>query len=92
MPITIPKTKPKPANVEAFISAAPDAVGADATDPKEAKPVRTLKAKRGTSRSQVSVVLADELVARIDVQADKSYMSRSAFITMALNKFLADAG
>jgi hypothetical protein len=92
MPITMPKTKPKPPNAEAFISAAPDAVGTDAPAVKEASPVRTLKAKRGTSRSQVSVVLADELVARIDEQADKSYMSRSAYITMALNKFLAGTG
>jgi hypothetical protein len=91
MSITFPKVKPKPANVDAFISAAPDAAGTEATE-QVAKVVKTLKAKRGTSRSQVSVVLADELVARIDEQAEKNYMSRSAYITMAMNKFLAGTG
>lgn len=91
MPITIPKSKPKAANVEDFISAAPDAVAIEAGS-AAARTVKTLKAKRGTSRSQVSVVLADELVSRIDEQAGKNYMSRSAYITMALNKFLEGAG
>lgn len=91
MSITMPKPKPKPANVDDFIGAAPDAVAKEAVL-LATQPVKTLKAKRGTSRSQVSVVLADELVTRIDEQAGKSYMSRSAYITMALNKFLERAG
>ena len=83
MAITVPKTK-KPRNPEEFIGGAPDAVG---TVP-EAAATKMLKARRGTTRSQVSVVLADELVAKIDVKANQRYMSRSAFITMALSEFL----
>jgi len=83
MAITVPKPR-KPSNPEEFIGGAPDAVGSGpvATAPK------VLKARRGTTRSQVSVVLADELVARIDERAGQRYMSRSAFITMALSDFL----
>lgn len=83
MAITVPKPK-KPSNPEEFIGGAPDAVG---TVPAAAAP-KLLKARRGTTRSQVSVVLADELVAKIDVKANQRYMSRSAFITMALSEFL----
>lgn len=85
MAITVPKPK-KPANPDEFIGGAPDAPVA--TPPAGGK---VLKARRGTSRSQVSVVLADELVTRLDVQATKKYMSRSAYITMALNDFLERA-
>lgn len=89
MAITLPKPKPKPASMDDFIGAAPDSspVGTDSS----VVPTKILKAKRGTNRSQVSVVLADELVARIDQQAQKNYMSRSALITMALNQFLERA-
>lgn len=83
MAITVPKPK-KPSNPDEFIGGAPDAVG---SVPVAAAP-KVLKARRGTTRSQVSVVLADELVARIDARAGQRYMSRSAFITMALSDFL----
>jgi hypothetical protein len=83
MAITVPKPK-KPANPDEFIGAAPDAAPSTA----ESIQPKRLKARRGPSRSQVSVVLADDLVARIDERAAKRYMSRSAFITMALSELL----
>lgn len=83
MAITVPKPK-KPSNPDEFIGGAPDAVGSLPV----ATTTKILKARRGTTRSQVSVVLADELVARIDEKAEQRYMSRSAFITMALSDFL----
>lgn len=86
MTITVPKAK-KPTNPDAFIQAAPDA----AADPAQAPAPKRLKARRGTTKSQVSVVLADELVARLDVEAGKAYMTRSAYITMALTQFLSKA-
>lgn len=84
MAITIPNPKLKLAKADTFIAAAPDAVSASSDPP----PPTTLKTKRGTRRSQVSVVLADELITRIDAAAAHQYMSRSAFITMALNRWL----
>lgn len=84
MAITIPKPSLRPTKPEDFIAAAPDAV----VDPLEPTSPKTLKAKRGTHRSQVSVVLADELITRIDEASARQYMSRSAFITMALNRWL----
>lgn len=84
MAITIPSGKLKLTKVDDFIAAAPD--GAPAS-PVDAIP-KTLKAKRGNQRSQISVVLADELITRIDEAAANQYMSRSAFITMALNRWL----
>jgi len=87
MAITVPKPK-KPSNPDEFIGGAPDALG---TAPVKAAP-KVLKARRGTTRSQVSVVLADELVVRIDEKANQRYMSRSAFITMALSQYLEREG
>lgn len=81
MAITRPRGVPN--NPEGFISAAPDARNGIA------EPGVTLKAKRGISRSQVSVVLADSLLAEIDRVAKLRYMSRSAFITMALHQILS---
>lgn len=87
MAITMPKAKPKPVNPDDFIGAAPDA-SPILVEAHVGKRVKVRKAKRGSNRSQVSVVLADELVSRIDEKADKNYMSRSALITMALNQYL----
>ena len=89
MSITLPKPRSAPINAEEFIGAAPDSLVAPGAKGVEAGP-KTLKAKRGKSRSQVSVVLADELIARIDECAAKIFMSRSAYITLALNKLLKD--
>lgn len=84
MAITIPSTKLKPSKADDFIAAAPDAVLESSGAPSSPG----LKTKRGNHRSQVSVVLADKLIERIDEAAAREYMSRSAFITMALNRWL----
>lgn len=79
MSITRPKVIPK--TLDGFIAGAPDGA-------KLAPQGVALKAKRGIQRSQVSVVLADSLLAEIDRIAHQRYMSRSALITMALHQFL----
>lgn len=80
MSITRPKAGPR--TLDSFIAGAPD--GAKLVPPGTV----ALKAKRGIQRSQVSVVLADSLLAEIDRVAHLRYMSRSALITMALHQFL----
>lgn len=82
--MTITRMKSALPRAESFIAAAPDAATAvpDATQPVG------LKAKRGIDRSQVSVVLPDAVLARLDTEAERRYMSRSALITMLINGFL----
>lgn len=82
--MTITRQKAAAPRVDGFIAAAPDAAATDIASP----PGRTLKAKRGKARSQVSVVLPDAVLARIDIEASRRYMSRSALITMLINDFL----
>lgn len=82
--MTITRVKPGSPRVDGFIAAAPDAA---AVVPVALSPPG-LKAKRGIDRSQVSVVLPDAVLARLDVEAGRRYMSRSALITMLINQFL----
>ena len=79
------KPKSKATNIDEFIGAAPDSSSREVEST-----LQGLATKRGTNRSQVSVIFADELLAKIDDQAKSHYMTRSAYITMALNKFLED--
>lgn len=76
----------KPVSVESFITGAPDAGVPAASLPTQ----RTLSAaaNRGKSRSQVSVVLPDDLIQKIDAARAEAYMSRSAYIVQALRKQL----
>lgn len=90
MTITVPKPR-KPATVDEFIGNAPDA-SAEGGVPSGSQTERTFKAKRGVNRSQISVVLANDLINKIDQHAAGAYMTRSAYITMALNKFLEGGG
>ena len=90
MTITVPRVR-KPATVDEFIGNAPDASAEDRL-PLSHQAERTFKAKRGVNRSQISVVLANDLINKIDERAAGAYMTRSAYITMALNKFIEEAG
>lgn len=81
--MTITRAQVLPPKTEAFIAGAPDA-GALPT----ALVTTNLKTKRGNKRSQVSVVLPDQLLAKLDVVASRRYMSRSAVITMLVTQFL----
>ena len=78
-------TQPGLPRVDGFIAAAPDAAAAVVS---VAPSPPGLKAKRGIDRSQVSVVLPDAVLAKLDVEASRRYMSRSALITMLINQFL----
>ena len=82
--MTITRMKPGLPRVDGLIAAAPDA----AAPPPPARLSPGLKTKRGIDRSQVSVVLPDPVLARLDVEASRRYMSRSALITMLINQFL----
>jgi len=82
--VTITRVKPGLPRADGFIAAAPDA----ASSAPAALPRPSLKAKRGIDRSQVSVVLPDAVLAELDIEADRRYMSRSALITMLINQFL----
>ena len=82
--MTITRVKPGQPRVDGFIAAAPDAIAA----PSAALLSSGLKTKRGIDRSQVSVVLPDAVLTKIDVEASRRYMSRSALITMLINQFL----
>lgn len=77
----------KPKSVDAFITAAPDA-----NLPTASITGLAAKAKRGKQRSQVSVVLPDALLVKINAATEKNYMSRSAFITMAVTQALDRMG
>lgn len=81
MTITRPKSPPK--ELDGFIASAPDSKAALPLAP-------ALKAKRGNRRSQVSVVLPDAVLAQLDVEAERRYMSRSALLTMLVNQFLIE--
>lgn len=81
--MTITRANLLPPKTEAFIAGAPDA-GAQPMG----SPPASLKTKRGTHRSQVSVVLPDQLLAKLDIVATRRYMSRSAVITMLVSQFL----
>lgn len=80
--MTITRPKPVAKQVDGFIAAAPDSKA-------ETPTVVGLKTKRGNHRSQVSVVLPDAVLARLDMEADRRYMSRSALITKVVNDFLS---
>ncbi len=82
--MTITRVKAASPRVDNFIAAAPDAAAAGPIY----LPHTGLKAKRGIDRSQVSVVLPDAVRTRLDAEADRRYMSRSALITMLINQFL----
>lgn len=82
--MTITRVKPGSPRVDGFIAAAPDSAAAG---PMEL-PATGLKAKRGIDRSQISVVLPDAVRTRLDAEAERRYMSRSALITMLINQFL----
>lgn len=79
--MTITRAKVPARQLDGFIAGAPDAAAASPS-------VVSLKAKRGIRRSQVSIVLADELIARVDSEASRRYMSRSALVTLALHRLL----
>lgn len=81
--MTITRAKVLPKQLDGFISSAPDSRAATSSAPG-------LKATRGNQRSQVSVVLPDVVLARLDVEAERRYMSRSALLTMLVNQFLSD--
>lgn len=80
--MTITKPKSITVNADHFVSSAPDSDSLG-----RAKSIE-LKTKRGINRSQVSIVLVDSLLHKIDHAAQQRYMSRSALITMALMQFL----
>jgi hypothetical protein len=82
MTITRPKVPQK--QLDGFIASAPDSRA-------ETPSVPGLKTKRGNQRSQVSVVLPDAVLARLDVEAERRYMSRSALLTMLVNQFLSES-
>lgn len=79
--MTITRAKIPPKQLDGFIASAPDSKAAMPSAPG-------LKTKRGNQRSQVSVVLPDAVLARLDVAAESRYMSRSALLTMLINQFL----
>ena len=82
MTITRPKVLPK--QLDGFIASAPDSKALMPSAPG-------LKTKRGKQRSQVSVVLPDAVLARLDVEAGRRYMSRSALLTILVNQFLSES-
>lgn len=82
--MTITRVKVQPKQLDGFIASAPDGKAAMPFAPG-------LKAKRGNQRSQVSVVLPDAVLTRLDVEADRRYMSRSALLTMLVNQFLNES-
>lgn len=82
--MTITRVKAASPRIDGFIAAAPDSAAAGPID----LPPTGLKAKRGIDRSQISVVLPDAVRTRLDAEAERRYMSRSALITMLVNQFL----
>ncbi len=83
MTITRPKVLPR--QLDGFIAAAPDSL-------VNASAAVEIKTKRGRHRSQVSVVLPDAVLVKLDAEACRRYMSRSALITMLISQFLNEAG
>lgn len=77
--MTITKLKPK-ANVEAFISGAPDAGAA------EDKP-KTKHVKKG-NRIQITHTLPLELLERADAMAERLGQKRAGFINLAITQML----
>lgn len=82
--MTITRAKTLPKQLDGFIASAPDSKAVMPSAPG-------LKAKRGNQRSQVSVVLPDAVLARLDVEAERRYMSRSALLTLLINEFLEES-
>lgn len=71
---------PKPVDqkaADAFISGAPDAVGAEAR-----------KGVRKGKRVQISHTITDDLLARVDEMAQAQAMSRAGLINLAISQLL----
>ena len=82
--MTITRSRVFASVLDGFIEAAPDGK-------EEGVRSSGLKAKRGNQRSQVSVVLPDIILSRLDIVAEQRFMSRSALITMVISQFLEGA-
>lgn len=81
MAITRPAKKP-PADVDAFIAAAPDA--AVATPPAPGQPKYVRKGKK----LQITLTIAQPLLERVDELAREAGQSRAAIINLAIFKAL----
>lgn len=84
--MTITRSNGPLRQADAFIGSAPDALGARVSTASG----QGLKTKRGIRRSQVSVVLPDAVLAALDTAAKQRYMSRSALLTMLIDRFVRD--
>lgn len=91
MAITKRPTKPSPADIEAFISGAPDAatsptaVASAAPQPEQVNaPKRVKKGKK----VQITLTITEAMLERVDERAGQIGQSRAAWINLAIAQML----